>query len=60
MGNAQNEILFAVFRNGHRVSESEYPSPAFAQKELEHWQNIVKKFPDGSKIEVLQINNNKK
>lgn len=49
--------LYAVFRNGVRVSEEVYPAPAFAQKELEHWQTIVKKFPDGSKVEVRPIKN---
>ena len=57
MSDTLNEKLFAVFRNGHRVSDAEYPSPLFAQTELEHWQNIVKKFPDGSKLEVRPINN---
>ncbi len=47
--------LYAVFRNGYRVSDAVYPSPAFAQKELEHWLNIVKKFPDGSKVEVRPV-----
>lgn len=56
MSDTSNGKFYAVFRNGYRVSETEYPSPLFAQKELEHWQNVVKKFPDGSKVEVRQIN----
>lgn len=47
--------FYAVFRNGVRVSGTEYPDPFFAQKELEHWKGIVAKFPDGSKVEVRLI-----
>ena len=47
--------FYAVYRNGRRVSDTDYPAPLFAQKELEHWQNVVKKFPDGSKVEVLPV-----
>lgn len=57
MSDTTDGKIYAVFRNGHRVSDAEYPSPLFAQKELEHWQTIVKKFPDGSKLEVKPINN---
>jgi hypothetical protein len=49
------ETMVAVFRNGHRVSETEYPSASFAEKELDHWKNIVKKYPDGSKLEILPV-----
>jgi hypothetical protein len=55
MSDTSDGKLYAVFRNGVRVSEAEYPSPLFAQKELEHWQSIVKRFPDGSKLEIRPI-----
>lgn len=55
MNDSSYDKLYAVFRNGYRVSDAEYPSALFAQKELEHWQNIVKKFPDGSKLEILPV-----
>ena len=50
-----NGKMYAVFRNGQRVSDSEYPSPFFAQRELEHWENIIKRNPDGSKLEIRPI-----
>jgi hypothetical protein len=50
-----NGKMYAVFRNGQRVSEAEYPDPFFAQKELEHWQNIIKRNPDGSRVEVKSV-----
>ena len=59
MSDTSVEKFYAVFRNGYRVSESEYPSPLFAQKELEYWQNVVKKFPDGSKVEVRPVTTQK-
>ena len=52
MSDKHDGKFYAVFRNGVRVSDSEYPSPFYAQKELEHWQNIIKKFPDGSRLEI--------
>ena len=51
-----NGKLFAVFRNGIRVSDTDYPAPLFAQKELEYWQSVIKRFPDGSKVEVRPVN----
>ena len=59
MSDTSVEKFYAVFRNGYRASESEYPSPLFAQKELEYWQNVVKKFPDGSKVEVRPVTTQK-
>mgnify|MGYP000860086534 CR=1 FL=1 len=59
MSDTSDNKLFAVFRNGVRVSDTEYPSPLFAQKELEYWQNVVKKFPDGSKVEVRPVTTQK-
>ncbi len=59
MSDTSDGKLYAVFRNGIRVSDAEYPSTLFAQKELEYWQNVVKKFPDGSKVEVRPIKNDK-
>jgi len=47
--------LYAVFRNGFRVSNSEYETESFAQTELDYWKNIVRRFPDGSKLEVRSV-----
>jgi hypothetical protein len=50
-----DEKFYAVFRNGQRVSDSEYQSAAFAQKELEYWKNIVRRYPDGSVLDVRRV-----
>lgn len=46
---------FAVFRNGHRVSDSIYPSSFYAQDELDYWKGIIKNWPDGSRIEIRKL-----
>lgn len=48
--------MYAVFRNGIRVSDSEYDSKLDAQRELDYWTNIIKRHPDGSKLEIRQLN----
>lgn len=47
--------LYAVFRNGFRVSNTEYESETFAQPELDYWKNIISRYPDGSKLEIKTI-----
>ena len=48
--------MYAVFRNGYRVSDSEYDSKLDAQRELDYWTGIIKRNPDGSKIDIRQLN----
>jgi hypothetical protein len=48
--------MYAVFRNGFRVSESEYDSKLDANREMDYWQNIIKRNPDGSRLEIRQLN----
>lgn len=48
--------MYAVYRNGVRVSDSEYDSSFSAQTEYKYWENILKRWPDGSKLEVREIN----
>ena len=47
--------LFAVFRNGRRVSDSTYPSAFFAKGECDYWKGIISKWPDGSRIDVRKL-----
>lgn len=55
--NSQTETkMYAVFRNGYRVSDSEYDSKLDAQRELDYWAAIIKRNPDGSKIDIRQLN----
>jgi hypothetical protein len=48
--------MYAIFRNGIRVSDSEYDSKLDAQREYEYWAGIIKRNPDGSKLDVRQLN----
>ena len=48
--------MYAIFRNGFRVSDSEYDSKLDAQRELDYWTGIIKRHPDGSKLEIRQLN----
>jgi hypothetical protein len=48
-------VMYAVFRNGTRVSDSEYDSTLDAQRELNYWSGIVRRHPDGSKLEIRAL-----
>ena len=56
----QTVVMYAVFRNGVRVSESEYDSKGGAQKEYVYWAGIINRYPDGSKLEVRSLNQNRR
>ena len=45
---------YVVVRSGLRVSDQEYDNPADATVELEHWKSVIKRWPDGSVIEVVE------
>ena len=46
---------YAVFRNGARVSDDEYTSRADAQAEYDHWVRVITRWPDNSKMEVVNL-----
>lgn len=48
--------MYAIFRNGFRVSDSEYDSKLSAKAEYEYWTNLLKRWSDGSRLEIRQIN----
>jgi hypothetical protein len=48
---------FVVLRNGARVSDEEYSNREDAQPEYDHWNRIVTRWPDGSKLEIVNLNN---
>jgi hypothetical protein len=54
--NKTDVAMYAVFRNGVRVSDSEYDSKAGAQGEYMYWAGIISRFPDGSKLDVRPLN----
>lgn len=60
IGDKTETVMYAVFRNGFRVSDSEYDSKMDAQRELDYWTNIVKRHPDGSKLEIRPLNYNRR
>lgn len=60
VGNRTETVMYAVFRNGYRVSDSEYDSKLDAQREYEYWANIIKRNPDGSKMDIRALNYNRR
>ncbi len=51
-----NEVkVYAVFRSGVRVSDSEYDSPTSARPEYEYWNRILKRWPDGTKMDIREL-----
>lgn len=46
---------YAVFRNGARVSDEEYSSRADAQGEYDHWNRVITRWPDNSKLEIVNL-----
>lgn len=53
----KNEILYAAFRSGIRVSDNVYYSkkdPSLIN-ELNYWENILYRYPDGTKMEILPV-----
>lgn len=58
--NNETEKVVIVVRNGFRVSNSEYETPEEAHHEYTYWANILKHWPDGSKLEIREINRKRK
>lgn len=56
-----NTPTFVVTRGGCRVSDREYNSPndLWAVEEKDFWQRVVNKYPDGTKIEIVQFDKKK-
>lgn len=52
---AEEPAAYAVFRNGFRVSDATYPAEFYAKHELDYWRGIIKKWPDGSRIDVRKL-----
>lgn len=46
---------FVVLRNGARVSDEDYSSKEAAQPEYDYWNRIVTRWPDGSKLEIINL-----
>lgn len=52
---APNPERYVVMRDEVRVSDDEYFSEHDAQPEYQHWLNIIKRWPDNSKIKIVKI-----
>lgn len=50
---------FVVLRNNTRVSDLDYASRDEAKSEYDHWHKIISRWPDGSKLEIVELKNNK-
>lgn len=57
----QQEIKFVVTRSGLRVSDKEYSQSNDSQaiNEKNFWQKLIKSWPDGTRIEIVQYDKKK-
>jgi len=53
--NVVDEKRYVVKRNGIPVSESEFPTKEEALTEYNHWKNILSRWPDGSRLEIVEV-----
>lgn len=53
--NMVDDKKYVVKRNGIPVSESEFETKEEALTEYNHWKNILVKWPDGSKLEIVEV-----
>lgn len=51
-----NKMSFSVFRSGVRVSEMVYETREAARHEYEYWSGILRRWPDGTKMDILPSN----
>lgn len=51
---SQSDTKYTVMRNDRRITDEEL-SLEDAQKELERWQNILKRWPDGTKVRIEPV-----
>jgi hypothetical protein len=50
------EKFYVITRNGLRVSELVYVNKNYAKTEFDLWNGIIKKWPDGTRIELVEYN----
>jgi hypothetical protein len=46
---------FIVLRDGVRVSDDMHESEAQAEREANFWREIIKRWPDGTKVTIKKI-----
>jgi ribosomal protein L24E len=61
MDKQENQTVYVVVRDGKRVCDEEYltPDDPRALSWVKHYQNIIKKYPDGTRVEVVKYDNKK-
>jgi hypothetical protein len=50
----ERQSKYVVIRNGLRVSDSEYQNRDEAKPEYDHWNKVIARWPDGSKLEIVE------
>lgn len=50
----ENNVRYRVMRNDKPITNEELTLEE-AQEELERWQNILKRWPDGSKMRIEEV-----
>jgi len=51
------KVKYVVVRDNIRVSETEYDNESDAQGEVAHWNRVITRWPDGTKIKVVEKDN---
>lgn len=51
----EEQTKYVVIRNGLRVSDLEYSSKDDAKSEYDHWNKVITRWPDGSKLEIVEM-----
>ena len=51
----ERQSKYAVIRNGMRVSDLDYLSKDEAKSEYDHWNKVITRWPDGSKLEIVEV-----
>lgn len=53
--NKRTPTVFIVYRDDHRVSDRDHVTKDLAQAEVDYWLKILKKYPDGSKMRIVEM-----
>ena len=51
----ERQSKYAVIRNGMRGSDLDYLSKDEAKSEYDHWNKVITRWPDGSKLEIVEV-----
>ena len=54
---ARHSSYYVVLRSGRRVSDTNHDSKDSADAEANYWINILRRYPDGTKISVKTCKN---